>query len=86
LSRLHDRPLLRLAVTGALVALGLAACGRKGPLDPPPSASLVGEQQTANAPVNPLVSPLGNQPKSASPSEQAAKGPKKHIFLDDLLN
>ena len=86
MSRLRDRPLLRLAVTGALIALGLAACGRKGALDPPPSASLAGEQQTANAPANPMVSPIGNQSKSASPSEQAAKGPKKHIFLDDLLN
>ena len=39
------RPLLRLALIGALVAsLGLAACGRKGPLDPPPGASLAGDQ------------------------------------------
>ena len=39
------RPLLRLALIGALAAsLGLAACGRKGPLDPPPGASLAGDQ------------------------------------------
>ena len=39
--------LLRIALIGALVAsLGLAACGRKGPLDPPPGASLAGDQAT----------------------------------------
>jgi predicted small lipoprotein YifL len=33
----------RLAVLAALVlALGIAACGRKGPLDPPPGASAPG--------------------------------------------
>jgi predicted small lipoprotein YifL len=32
--------LARVAAIGALVAaLGLSACGRKGPLDPPPSAT-----------------------------------------------
>jgi predicted small lipoprotein YifL len=36
--------LLRLAAIGALVcALGLAACGRKGGLDPPPGALVTGE-------------------------------------------
>jgi predicted small lipoprotein YifL len=34
-----DRNLVRLATIGVLIAaLGLAACGRKGPLEPPPSA------------------------------------------------
>ena len=40
----------RLALIGVLAAaLGLAGCGRKGPLDPPPGASLAGEPQP-NAP------------------------------------
>jgi predicted small lipoprotein YifL len=40
LARHVDRPLARLALAGALVAaLGLAGCGRKGPLDPPPGAA-----------------------------------------------
>ena len=37
-----DRPVLRAAILGGLVlALGLtlSACGRRGPLDPPPGAS-----------------------------------------------
>ena len=42
-----ERPFLRLSLVVALVAaFGLAACGRKGPLDPPPGASLAGEQAT----------------------------------------
>ncbi len=50
MSSFRDRPLLRLAVIGILVAaLGLAGCGREGPLDPPPGASLDGVPQ-ANMP------------------------------------
>ena len=44
-----DRPVLRVAAaTALLVVLGLtlSACGRKGPLDPPP-ASLSGPQPSA---------------------------------------
>ncbi len=95
LNRFCDRPFLRLALIGALVAsLGLAACGRKGPLDPPPAASATGEPQAA-APasaVNPMAFPIGGQSTSSNPGVgpdgrvQAPKGPDKHIFLDDLLN
>ncbi len=76
------RPLFRLALIGALAAaLGLAACGRKGPLDPPPGASLVGEPQ-ANMPD--LMSSKGQTPPAAN--SNAAQAPKKHIPLDVLLN
>ena len=91
----HDRLFLRLALIGALAAsLGLAACGRKGPLDPPPGASLAGEQQ-ANSPnlmSNPIAAPIGGQAKDGNPGvgpdgkPLAPKGPKKHIPLDVLLN
>lgn len=41
MSRLQHRPLLRLAALAALgAALALSGCGRKGPLDAPPSASI----------------------------------------------
>ena len=87
MSRFHDRRYLRLALFAALAAaLGLAACGRKGPLDPPPSASAVGEQQPANPMASPLVAPIGSQPQSGKANQPVVQGPKRHIFLDDLLN
>jgi predicted small lipoprotein YifL len=75
----HFRLVSRLALTAALaVALGLGACGRKGPLDPPPGASLEGEPQ-ANMPS--LMSSKGQVPPGA-----AVQPSKKHIPLDILLN
>jgi predicted small lipoprotein YifL len=91
LSRPYDRRFLRLAVVGALAAaLGLGACGRKGSLDPPPSSSLTGEQQQpqqqqANPVGNLVITPFGS-PKPAGSNDQVVNGPKKHIFLDDLLD
>ena len=89
-------PLLRIAVIGALVAsLGLAACGRKGPLDPPPGASLDGVAQP-NMPE--LMRPTGRTAPIGSGSADgysgvgpdgqplAPKGPQKRIPLDVLLN
>ncbi len=94
MSRFPDRLLFRLALIGALVAsLGLTACGRKGALDPPPGASLAGEQQTnPNAMSNPIASPIGGQSGDSSAAlgpnglPLSPQGPKKHIPLDDLLN
>lgn len=86
LSRVFDRRVVRMALIGAAVAaLGLAGCGRKGPLDPPPSASVAGEQQ-ASPPTSPLVSPIGSAPQSGKADQPVVQGPKKRIFLDDLLN
>jgi predicted small lipoprotein YifL len=85
-----------LAVIAVLaVAFGLAACGRKGDLDLPPSASATGQPQTpANSgllgPV--AVTPIGGQTSGGNsgvgPNGEpvAPKGPKKYIPLDVLLN
>ena len=92
----NDRTFLRLALTATLVAsLGLAACGRKGPLDPPPGASLANETQAnepqASAP-GPLTSPIGGEIRSGNSGVnsdgrvQAPPGAKKRIPLDGLLN
>lgn len=83
-----------LAVAAALaVVLALTGCGRKGPLDPPPGASLAGEQQAkANPMSNPIAAPVGGQTKGSDTPvgpnglPLSPQGPKKHIFLDNLLN
>jgi len=95
LASFRRSPLPRRATTGALVlvlglALGLAGCGRKGPLDPPPGALLEGEAQT------PAKSSSGLTPIAGQPDEdpgvgldgmpRVPKGPNKRIPLDVLLN
>jgi predicted small lipoprotein YifL len=81
-SHFPDRLFFRLALIGALTAsLGLAACGRKGPLDPPPSAvSATGKQEPANTAL--MRSPFERPAAQSS----AAKVPNKHFVLDPLLN
>jgi predicted small lipoprotein YifL len=96
LSPFHARPLFRLALAGVLAAsLGLAGCGRKGPLDPPPGANLSG---VAQANPSELMSdtgrpkPIGSADVDGNPGVgangqiQAPKGPEKRIPLDVLLN
>jgi predicted small lipoprotein YifL len=78
------RPFLRLALIGALAAsFALAACGRKGPLDPPPSASVAGEQAAPAAPAGAQVNrgPIGPDLKPIAPGMR-----DKPIPLDVLLN
>ena len=77
-----DRLLLRSALIGLLaLSLGLAACGRKGPLDPPPGASLAGSQpRPAGAPG------YGSQPIGPDGKPLAPAGVNKSIPLDVLLN
>ena len=91
----RDRcPFLRLALIGALAtSFALAACGRKGPLDPPPSASLAGEQAepvgapvgepitTSREPVTTSRGPIGPDGKPIAPGMR-----DKRIPLDVLLN
>jgi predicted small lipoprotein YifL len=74
LNRFCGRPLVCLALIGAFVAaLALAGCGRKGPLDPPPAASVAGEQSAAD-----------NAAAHDKAEQEALK--KKHFVLDPLLN
>ena len=79
----HSRPFLRLALIGALAAsLGLAACGRKGPLDPPPAASAAGEQ-----PITTGEPSRGDRPILGPDGKPIAAGRTNKPFpLDVLLN
>ncbi len=80
--RHSDHPVLRIALIGVLVAsIGLSACGRKGTLDPPPGASLAGQQITPEGVETrdkPITGPDG---KPLAPG-----GANKRIPLDVLLN
>ncbi len=76
-----ERRFVRIALIGALVvSLGLAACGRKGPLDPPPGASLAGDQAT------PVVQPDSRAVLGPDGKPIATGGTNKRIPLDVLLN
>jgi predicted small lipoprotein YifL len=94
LHRFSDRPLARLALIGLVAAaLGLAACGRKGQLDPPPGASLQGVAQR-NAPnlISNNRGAIARKPAKGNPAVgddgqvQAPQDPGKTIPLDNLLN
>jgi predicted small lipoprotein YifL len=90
----RDSLFLRFAMTAALAAsLGVAACGRKGPLDPPPGSSLEGVRQPdMPSLISTPATPIGGQAKDGEAGvgtdgrPVAAKGPKKQIPLDVLLN
>jgi predicted small lipoprotein YifL len=78
LTSLSALRLARLASIGALiVALGLAGCGRKGGLDPPPGATAA---DTVSRPdLEPAIGPDG---RIIAPSQ----GPKRSTPIDWLLN
>lgn len=73
-------------LAGLLVAcLGLGACGRKGPLEPPPGAvnTQAASGQTAGAMAIGVDGTAGQNPAGATPTEPAE--PERHFFLDFLL-
>jgi predicted small lipoprotein YifL len=59
-------------VVVAALAFGLAACGVRGSLDPPPGAKAAGTAKSAEA--------AGTQPDSAAPPK-----PHEGFILDPLL-
>ena len=71
-----DRPVLRAAILGGLVfvlGLTLSACGRRGPLDPPPGASSGAEQP-------------GDIQMDAQGRPLAPVGQKRRLPIDWLLD
>ncbi len=91
LSRSGDRHVLRLAALAALgAAVALSGCGRKGPLDAPPSASMsppppdqpsLGEMSDPNTPG------FRRPPREAAvaPPPTAPVPPEKRTFILDPL-
>jgi predicted small lipoprotein YifL len=82
-----------IAVIGAVAAaLALGGCGRKGPLDPPPSAGTAPPAQAASPNVG--LSPLAERQAPATPAAFDAQGrpvapsdaPKKRLPMDWLLD
>jgi predicted small lipoprotein YifL len=79
LTSLSDLRLARIAAIGALVAaLGLAGCGRKGGLDPPPGATAA-DTSPSRPDLEPAIGPDGK----VIPSPQ---GPQRRTLIDWLLN
>jgi predicted small lipoprotein YifL len=78
-------------VAVAVLALALGGCGRKTKLDMPPEASVQpapGQPGSAEAPGQPSRSnPLGLfDPAAEDETPVAAKGQKKRIILDRILD
>jgi predicted small lipoprotein YifL len=88
-----DRPNYRWAlILSAAAALMLSGCGRKGPLDLPPTASSQQPTATATAQSNSTAPPQASNPNLFDPNNgagtlpTAGKGPKRPFALDPLLN
>src|SRR3984893_14210886 len=81
-----ERRLSRVALAAALTAaLGLAACGRKGPLEMPPGAAI---DQPVNTPETPGQAVQGVMVEGGGPTppRTRAQAPRKSIFLDWLID
>ena len=71
----------------SLTALALAGCGRKGPLDVPPTASTAGGAAPADTETEAQRTPsVFNPTYGADAAPAAAKGRKKSFILDPLLD
>jgi predicted small lipoprotein YifL len=72
--------LARIATIGALVAaLGLAGCGRKGGLDPPPGAAAIDQTAAAQPGAPPELGPDGQPVVTAQP-------PRRRTLTDFLID
>jgi predicted small lipoprotein YifL len=71
----------------ATAALALAGCGRKGPLDPPPGASLSAVEQGETDEERAAAKGTVFDPSyGTNAPPKAAKGAKRSFILDPLLN
>ena len=83
--RCRDLWLARLGiVAGLAVALMLSACGRKGPLDPPPIAAA--PAAASAQPGQAGAEAAGEVSYGPDGQPIAPRGPRKRIILDTLLD
>ncbi len=82
LSMSSSLSLARMVMVAALVVLSLSACGRRGALEPPPSASAPAAQPQSTVSDTALPSPVGT-PRSTP--RQGYTIPNKPFILDPLL-
>ena len=73
------RNLVRMTLLTVLMGLALSACGRKGPLEPPPSA--IEQAKPAATADTGIMPPVG----AKKPETKAPPPPDKPFFLDFLL-
>jgi predicted small lipoprotein YifL len=90
LIRFGDRSVLRLAAIAALgAALALGGCGRKGPLDPPPSAAIspAPDQPSLGDNNDPNMTGYRRAPSAmaAAPPTQPPPPDKRTFILDPLI-
>jgi predicted small lipoprotein YifL len=99
LTRIGDRRLLRFAARAAALAalasaLALAGCGRKGALDPPPSAAVTqppapDENASLGQTTNPMTPGFRRAPPqpvaTAAPAATNAPPPADRSFFLDFL-
>ena len=90
LSVVGDRRLLRVAVLAALGAtLALGGCGRKGPLDPPPSAAIAPalDQPSLGDNPDPNMTGYRRAPSSTVMAQPTVPSPsdRRTFILDPLI-
>ena len=88
--RPSDRNLVRLAKTGLLTAamiaaLGLAACGRKGPLEPPPAALAGPPVAAAEGPGLPTAVEIAPTSGGVQAPVTGNRPSQRSFILDPLL-
>lgn len=76
-------PSLRAVVLGAVLLVALAACGRRGALEPPPDPSAPKEQQTEAGGSG--ISGGGAPIARGKSTQRAITVPKTPFILDPLL-
>ena len=93
MSRCTKRRIACFAIGAFALALAVGGCGRKGPLDPPPSALAPVEAAPAArsalpASANPLPRRAPSSPPAFGPSGEpiAAHVPKRPLPIDWLLD